>query len=33
MARTLTSDEHLDYIASLLDDMFQIPGTQDSIWT
>jgi hypothetical protein len=28
MARTLTSDEHLDYIASLLDDMFQIPGTK-----
>src|ERR1700721_1834898 len=28
MARTLTSDEHLDYIAALLDDMFQIPGTK-----
>ena len=28
MPRTLTSDEHLDYIASLLDDMFQIPGTK-----
>jgi hypothetical protein len=23
----LTSDEHLDHIAALLDDMFQIPGT------
>jgi hypothetical protein len=28
MARPLTSDEHLDYIAALLDDMFRIPGTQ-----
>jgi Domain of unknown function (DUF4112) len=28
MPRTLTSDEHLDYIASLLDDMFQLPGTK-----
>ena len=28
MPRKLTSDEHLDYIASLLDDMFQIPGTK-----
>jgi len=28
MARNLTSDEHLDYIAALLDDIFQIPGTQ-----
>src|ERR1700724_2962917 len=28
MARTLPSDEHLDYIASLLDDMFRIPGTK-----
>jgi len=28
MPRTLTSDEHLDYVASLLDDMFQIPGTK-----
>jgi hypothetical protein len=27
MPRTLTSDEHLDYIAALLDDIFQIPGT------
>jgi hypothetical protein len=24
----LTSDEHLDHIAALLDDMFRIPGTQ-----
>ena len=24
----LTSDEHLDYIAALLDDMFRIRGTQ-----
>jgi hypothetical protein len=24
----LASDEHLDYIAALLDDMFRIPGTQ-----
>src|SRR4029077_8483024 len=28
MLRPLTSDEHLDYIAALLDDMFRIPGTQ-----
>ena len=28
MARPLASDEHLDYIAALLDDMFRIPGTQ-----
>jgi len=28
MVRPLTSDEHLDYIAALLDDMFRIPGTQ-----
>src|SRR6202166_758233 len=28
MPRNLTSDEHLDYIASLLDDIFQIPGTK-----
>jgi len=28
MARNPTSDEHLDYIAALLDDIFQIPGTQ-----
>ena len=28
MARELTSDEHLDYIAALLDDIFQIPGTK-----
>jgi len=28
MLRQLTSDEHLDYIAALLDDMFRIPGTQ-----
>ena len=28
MARKLTSDEHLDYIAALLDDIFQIPGTE-----
>lgn len=26
--RPLTSDEHLDHIAALLDDMFRIPGTQ-----
>ncbi len=26
--RTVPSDEHLDHIASLLDDMFQIPGTK-----
>ena len=28
MPRQLTSNEHLDYIAALLDDMFRIPGTQ-----
>jgi hypothetical protein len=28
MVRPLTSDEHLDYIAALLDDIFRIPGTQ-----
>jgi hypothetical protein len=28
MLRPLTSDEHLDYIAALLDDIFRIPGTQ-----
>jgi len=28
MVRPLTSDEHLDHIAALLDDMFRIPGTQ-----
>ncbi|HEY6268977.1 MAG TPA: DUF4112 domain-containing protein [Candidatus Acidoferrum sp.] len=28
MARPLTSDEHLDYVAALLDDMFRIPRTQ-----
>src|ERR1700733_10978603 len=28
MARKLTSDEHLDYIAALLDDIFQVPGTK-----
>ena len=28
MPRNLTSDEHLDYIAALLDDIFQIPGTK-----
>ena len=28
MPRQLTSIEHLDYIAALLDDMFRIPGTQ-----
>src|SRR6202030_987995 len=28
MLRTLSSDEHLDYIAALLDDIFQIPGTK-----
>ncbi len=27
MTNRLTSDEHLDHIAALLDDMFQIPGT------
>lgn len=28
MPRRLVSNEHLDYIAALLDDMFRIPGTQ-----
>ena len=28
MQRQLASNEHLDYIAALLDDMFRIPGTQ-----
>jgi hypothetical protein len=28
MPNQLTSDEHLDHIAALLDDMFRIPGTQ-----
>jgi hypothetical protein len=28
MPRQLVSNEHLDYIAALLDDMFRIPGTQ-----
>jgi hypothetical protein len=28
MVRQFTSNEHLDYIAALLDDMFRIPGTQ-----
>ena len=28
MIRQLASNEHLDYIAALLDDMFRIPGTQ-----
>lgn len=28
MHRQLASNEHLDYIAALLDDMFRIPGTQ-----
>jgi hypothetical protein len=28
MPRLLGSNEHLDYIAALLDDMFRIPGTQ-----
>jgi hypothetical protein len=27
MPRQLASNEHLDYIAALLDDMFRIPGT------
>ena len=26
-AKEITSNEHLDYIAALLDDMFRIPGT------
>ena len=28
MPRQLASNEHLDYVAALLDDMFRIPGTQ-----
>ena len=28
LPRRLTSNEHLDYIASLLDDIFRIPGTK-----
>src|ERR1700676_3843164 len=28
MLRQLASNEHLDYIAALLDDMWRIPGTQ-----
>jgi hypothetical protein len=28
MARQLASNEHLDYIAALLDDIFRIPGTK-----
>jgi hypothetical protein len=28
MSRDLTSDEQLDYVAGLLDDIFQIPGTK-----
>lgn len=28
MPRQLASNEHLDYVASLLDDIFRIPGTQ-----
>jgi hypothetical protein len=28
MLRQLASNEHLDYIAALLDDMFRIPGTR-----
>jgi hypothetical protein len=28
MARLLASNEHLDYIAALLDDIFRIPGTK-----
>lgn len=28
MQRKLTSDDNLDHIAALLDDIFQIPGTQ-----
>ena len=27
IARQLTSNEHLDYVAALLDDMWRIPGT------
>ena len=28
MSRQLTSNEHLDYVAALLDDIFRIPGTK-----
>ena len=28
MSRQLASNEHLDYVAALLDDMFRIPGTK-----
>jgi Domain of unknown function (DUF4112) len=28
MIRQLATNEHLDYVATLLDDMFRIPGTQ-----
>ena len=28
MPRQFATDEHLDYVAALLDDMFRIPGTQ-----
>ena len=28
MPRQLTSNEHLDYVAALLDDMWRIPGTK-----
>jgi hypothetical protein len=28
MSRPLASNEHLDYIAALLDDIFRLPGTQ-----
>jgi hypothetical protein len=28
MPRQLTSNEHLDYVAALLDDIFRIPGTK-----
>lgn len=28
MLRQLASNEHLDYVAALLDDMFRIPGTK-----
>src|ERR1700720_2399701 len=28
MPRQLMSNEHLDYIAALLDDLFEIPGTR-----
>ena len=28
MPRQFATDEHLDYVAALLDDMFRIPGTK-----